>query len=55
MTPEEEHDYQEAIRLIQAVAENKRTGLDLGGLERVFEKFDPPLAKQGSSARLREP
>jgi Leucine-rich repeat (LRR) protein len=43
MTPEQEHDYQEALRRIKEAAENKNVELDLGKLS-YLTRFPPELA-----------
>jgi hypothetical protein len=43
MTPEEERDYQEALRRIKEAEKNKSVELDLGGLE-YLNSFPPELA-----------
>lgn len=47
MTPEEEYDYQEALRRIKEAEENKSPELDLGGLEHLT-CFPPELARLAS-------
>src|SRR6516164_284244 len=43
MTPEQEHDYQKALRRIQEAKENKSVELDLSGLAHLT-RFPPELA-----------
>jgi hypothetical protein len=51
MTPEEERDYQEALRRIKEAEKNKSVELDLGGLD-YLTSFPPELARLTSLLSL---
>jgi hypothetical protein len=51
MTPEEEHDYQEALRRIREAQANKSVELDLAGLSHLT-RFPPELASLTSLQSL---
>jgi Leucine-rich repeat (LRR) protein len=51
MTPEEERDYQEALRRIKEAEENKSAELDLSGLS-ALTRFPPELARLTSLQSL---
>jgi hypothetical protein len=52
MSPEEEHNYQEAVRRIKEAEENKSTELDLSSLESLA-RFPPGLASLTSLQTLK--
>ena len=53
MTPEEERDYQEALRRIKEAEENKSVELDLDGLSNLT-RFPPELADLASLQSLQQ-